>query len=116
MSAALCMAGLFPPQGHQIWNPNVNWQPVPIHTVAKAPDHLFYPWTECERFNDTWDKVENSAEMKLMLAKNKTLLNYLSAKTGDKLKTLNDCYPLYDRLSVGRSKSDWYVSILSNWH
>ena len=36
MSAEAHLAGLFPPQGDQIWHENLTqWQPVPIHTVPK---------------------------------------------------------------------------------
>ena len=26
------LAGLYPPQGFQQWDPQINWQPIPVHT------------------------------------------------------------------------------------
>lgn len=40
MSAACCLAGLYPPQGEQVWNPEINWQPIPIHTVPRNLDKV----------------------------------------------------------------------------
>lgn len=37
MSAEANLAGLYPPKGQQVFNPNITWQPIPVHTV---PDHM----------------------------------------------------------------------------
>ena len=37
-SAALVMAGLYPPQERWNWSKDLNWQPFPIHTVPKNED------------------------------------------------------------------------------
>lgn len=33
MSAAAVLVGLIPPTAAQLWNENINWQPIPIHTI-----------------------------------------------------------------------------------
>uniref|UniRef100_A0A2K5Q0G6 Lysosomal acid phosphatase n=1 Tax=Cebus imitator TaxID=2715852 RepID=A0A2K5Q0G6_CEBIM len=38
MSAEANLAGLFPPNGMQRFNPNISWQPIPVHTVPMAED------------------------------------------------------------------------------
>uniref|UniRef100_A0A8C6T5U3 Lysosomal acid phosphatase n=1 Tax=Neogobius melanostomus TaxID=47308 RepID=A0A8C6T5U3_9GOBI len=38
MSAEANLAGLYPPSGSQVFNPNVKWQPVPVHTVPMAEE------------------------------------------------------------------------------
>uniref|UniRef100_A0A670JLI6 acid phosphatase n=1 Tax=Podarcis muralis TaxID=64176 RepID=A0A670JLI6_PODMU len=38
MSAEANLAGLFPPKGNQIWNKEILWQPIPVHTVPRSDD------------------------------------------------------------------------------
>ena len=40
MSAESNLAGLFPPQGAQVWNDKLLWEPVPVHTVPQESDHV----------------------------------------------------------------------------
>uniref|UniRef100_A0A674JGS7 acid phosphatase n=1 Tax=Terrapene triunguis TaxID=2587831 RepID=A0A674JGS7_9SAUR len=40
MSAQVYLAGLFPPVGNQIWNPQIRWQPIPFRTVPLLKDHF----------------------------------------------------------------------------
>uniref|UniRef100_A0A2I3M935 acid phosphatase n=1 Tax=Papio anubis TaxID=9555 RepID=A0A2I3M935_PAPAN len=41
MSAMTNLAALFPPEGVSIWNPNLLWQPIPVHTVPLSEDQDF---------------------------------------------------------------------------
>ena len=33
-------SGLFPPAGPQVWDPQLPWQPVPVHTVPLDQEYL----------------------------------------------------------------------------
>ncbi|GAB6033429.1 hypothetical protein CHUAL_013315 [Chamberlinius hualienensis] len=41
MTAACCMAGLFPPTEQSKFIPSLNWQPIPIHSERKENDPLY---------------------------------------------------------------------------
>lgn len=40
MTALTAMAGLYPPEPEQRWNPTLNWQPVPYNTPPRDEDDV----------------------------------------------------------------------------
>lgn len=46
MSLQLVLSSLYPPKKDQIWNENLNWQPIPIVYIPKVFDILMIP-EEC---------------------------------------------------------------------
>ncbi|KYO43351.1 hypothetical protein Y1Q_0017628 [Alligator mississippiensis] len=42
MSAQATLAGLYPLDSGQAWNPKILWQPIPVHTVPLSHDHMAY--------------------------------------------------------------------------
>uniref|UniRef100_A0A1B6JV14 acid phosphatase n=1 Tax=Homalodisca liturata TaxID=320908 RepID=A0A1B6JV14_9HEMI len=49
-SAATLLAGLYPPQAHQLWNPEIPWQPVPIYPNLLDKALLTLDPTKCPRY------------------------------------------------------------------
>ena len=47
MSAESNLAGLYPPVKR--WNADINWQPIPVHTVPQSEDALLSSHAECPR-------------------------------------------------------------------
>uniref|UniRef100_A0A8D0C2I9 acid phosphatase n=1 Tax=Salvator merianae TaxID=96440 RepID=A0A8D0C2I9_SALMN len=58
MSAQANLAGLFPPTGDQIWNPDLHWQPIPVHVVPKEKDPSVHNYTLPE-----WATAEVQAKL-----------------------------------------------------
>jgi len=40
MSAELCLAGLYPTENGTLWNAELQWQPVPLHTIEAKQDNV----------------------------------------------------------------------------
>lgn len=126
MSAAACMAGLFPPSDNQIWNSKLNWQPVPvfnkqhkrehfnwkfhkfrefqIHTEPRHEDVSLAPEKQCDRYEYEMIEYTNSSEYKSIFEKNKLLIKYLEENSGEMLHSLKSVFSLYDQLYIEQLK------------
>lgn len=61
MSAEVNLAGLFPPNGSQIFNPDLKWQPIPIHTVPEDEERLLaFPVENCPRYQELMNETIKS--------------------------------------------------------
>ncbi|KAK1332440.1 hypothetical protein QTO34_007116 [Cnephaeus nilssonii] len=68
MSAMTNLAALFPPEGISLWNPNLPWQPIPVHTVPLVEDRLlFLPFRNCPRFQELESETLKSEEFQKRL-------------------------------------------------
>jgi hypothetical protein len=46
MTVLSVLAGLYPPDSSDRFHADVNWQPIPIHTIPPADDHVNYKYSE----------------------------------------------------------------------
>uniref|UniRef100_A0A8C3PCJ5 acid phosphatase n=1 Tax=Chrysemys picta bellii TaxID=8478 RepID=A0A8C3PCJ5_CHRPI len=61
MSAQVYLAGLFPPVGNQIWNPQILWQPIPVRIMPPSKDHiLHFPSSNCPCFDELQNETLTS--------------------------------------------------------
>ena len=97
-SAQSNLAALYAPKDWQVWDSNLNWQPVPIHTIPADEDHfLDVPMESCPRFEKIDLDFHNSHEYQEY---NKTIwpfLEQLSKFTGAFLTLDNNSF-IYDNL------------------
>ncbi|KAK7867403.1 hypothetical protein R5R35_003832 [Gryllus longicercus] len=102
MSALLELAGLWPPQGDQRWNPSLNWQPIPVHSVPVPEDHLLLGYSPCPGYYEKRDAVLASDEVKSQLeALNATILyEVLTNITGLQIANPDDLQSLYSTLTA----------------
>nr|XP_013015432.1 prostatic acid phosphatase [Cavia porcellus] len=83
MSAMVNLAALFAPGGSSIWNPNLLWQPIPVHTVAASEDRLLYmPFKNCPRFQELESETLKSEEFQKRIQPYQDFINTLPTLSG----------------------------------
>ncbi|KAJ8413117.1 hypothetical protein AAFF_G00106990 [Aldrovandia affinis] len=106
MSAEANLAGMYPPTGSQVFNPNLNWQPIPVHTVPLDEDKLLeVPLSPCPLYDHLLEETRhtevylNTAQFyKVVASSQMEFLEMLQNKTGLKNITLDSAWSLYDTL------------------
>nr|XP_018904537.1 PREDICTED: prostatic acid phosphatase-like isoform X2 [Bemisia tabaci] len=83
MSAQLLLAGLYPPEGIQKWNPDLPWQPVPVHTLPPECDQLVKVTSHCPLLAE--ERKKRNHRQTDAIAGNKEFIAYLTQKTGVKI-------------------------------
>ncbi|XP_063800708.1 lysosomal acid phosphatase [Pseudophryne corroboree] len=87
MSAEANLAGLYPPAGSQVFQPNITWQPIPVHTVPDAEERLLkFPVLPCPKYLKLQEETRQSPEYVKTTKDNKDFLRMVANETG-----LSDC-------------------------
>lgn len=53
-SALIFAAGMFPPSEDEVWNKDLNWQPIAVHTIPLNDDYLLFSNLSCPRFDQLY--------------------------------------------------------------
>lgn len=110
MSAAAALAGLFPPTGTEVWNRNIGWQPISIHTIPEEDDFLLAIRNQCDRYDYLMNKyVLTQSEYIDLFNEHKQLLKFLEIKSGKSLATITSILLMYSALHIEELKSYPYV-------
>lgn len=88
MSIAHNLAGMFPPTKKQVWNESLMWSAVPIHTVPEDMDYVLAMKKPCPLYEHAYEKYKKSDEIKSILKKHKSLLEYLEENSGKKIRKI----------------------------
>lgn len=87
MSAESNLAGLYPPEGAQIFQPNISWQPIPVHTVPDCEERLLkFPILPCPKYLKLQEETRHSPEYVNKTRDNMDFLQMVANNTG-----LADC-------------------------
>ncbi|XP_069504818.1 prostatic acid phosphatase-like [Ambystoma mexicanum] len=101
MSAQANLAGLYPPSGEQIWNPNITWQPIPVHTVPLAEEQLLeFPYY-CPRYKALTKETLSSSQFLDLIKPYEDFIKSMSTNTGysvDSLVNGGKLWMVYDAL------------------
>lgn len=105
MSALSNLAGLYPPQGTDIWDNNIAWQPIPVHTVPEREDYILASKKSCPAYEYAYSAMKNSPEFQKYDERFTYLYAYLTKWTGREVDTLE---------SVQRINNTLYIEGLYN--
>ncbi|XP_075990945.1 prostatic acid phosphatase-like isoform X2 [Anticarsia gemmatalis] len=111
MSVQANLAGLYPPTGSSVWNSELMWQPIPVHTVPEDQDEILAMKKPCPAYDKEYDRLTHSKSYKDRLRTYQRLMDYLSAYTGMEVKTYYDICDLYSTLYI----ESLYNFTLPNW-
>ncbi|NWI15316.1 PPAL phosphatase, partial [Crypturellus soui] len=99
MSAEANLAGLYPPDAQERFNPNISWQPIPVHTVPEAGERLLkFPLTHCPRYEQLQNETRDSAEYTNKTRDNLQFLQMVANETGIRDVSLESVWSVYDTL------------------
>ncbi|CAG4962078.1 unnamed protein product [Parnassius apollo] len=111
MSAQANLAGMFPPTGKSVWNEDLLWQPIPVHTKPERDDELLAMKKNCIAYNKEKEQYLNSKAYKDRLSKYQNLMDYLTTYTGKEIRDYEDMKDIYSNLFI----EDLYNFTLPNW-
>lgn len=100
MSALSNLAGLFAPTPDQEFNPNIQWQPIPVHTIPERMDHVLAAKKRCAAYDFSLKKYKNSAEFKKLNKQFHSLYTYLTEMSGRKVDSFTTVQNLYNNLYI----------------
>lgn len=80
-SAQANLAGLYAPLGNQIWNPDLLWQPIPVHSVPAADDWLVLG-TTCPLYTQATNNLDTTPEFIKIHNDSVPMINYIMKHSG----------------------------------
>lgn len=91
---------MFPPKGPQIWNEQLQWQPIAVHSIPKQFDHYIIAEKACARYLKARSEYGRSPEIQAMIDENKDLFEYVEKHTGTPIRTIEQFKDIYEILDV----------------
>ncbi|KAK0130793.1 Lysosomal acid phosphatase [Merluccius polli] len=83
MSAEANLAALYSPSGRQIFNPDLKWQPIPVHTVPQDQETLLsFPMGNCPRYNQLMVETKHCPAFLNVTAEYSDFIHLVQNKTG----------------------------------
>lgn len=82
-SAEANLAGLYQPHGNQVWNADLLWRPIPVHTVSLDDDWLIGETVPaCPVFYDIAESLFTTDEFLQLLDEHRDFIEYTSEMSG----------------------------------
>lgn len=100
MSAMSNLAGFYPPKGKDVWNEELSWQPIPVHTIPEKLDDLLAAKKSCPVYDFELKKLYKSPEFKAFNQKFKPIYKYLTEHAGKEVNSLQSVQNIYSCLHI----------------
>lgn len=113
MSALANLAGLFPPRTQEeSWNNEINWQPIPVHTIPHLLDYVLSGGKECLKYEVAYKEyMKKSKEVQRIYTEYAHLFTYWSRMTGANISTIPQVNDLYDTIKIEKKYKKKFVKI-----
>nr|CAD7266968.1 unnamed protein product [Timema shepardi] len=114
MSAQLVLAGLYPARGTQVWNPSLDWQPIPVHSTNPGQDNLIRMDAPCPAYSKEYELAINSSVIQNFTQEHADVFRTLNeqgwpATRIDQIQGVYDSFKIEERR--GLILPDWATSI-----
>lgn len=103
MSAQVVLAGLYPPTGPQEWNPDLKWQPIPVHSTPRHLDEVIIAKKPCLRKEQELEKAYKSPSIAELDRENADLYKYLQLHSGKHIDNATAVEYLFNTLDIENS-------------
>ncbi|KAJ8951125.1 hypothetical protein NQ318_021569 [Aromia moschata] len=100
MSAEANLAGLYPPVSKEIWDPDIKWQPIPVHTAPETEDAMVAGKKPCPKYDLLQKQLFKTNYFRNISHINHDLYAYLTKYTGETISTLESLEFLYNTLLI----------------
>ncbi|XP_037947770.1 prostatic acid phosphatase-like [Teleopsis dalmanni] len=111
MSALSNLAGLYPPTDSQIWNKDISWQPIPVHTTPEQFDEVLAGKAPCPAYDYALSALLNSPKFQELNDRYGYLFNYLTKYTGRIIDSLEGVQRINNTLYIeslyNRTLPEW---------
>ncbi|KAK9886479.1 hypothetical protein WA026_016762 [Henosepilachna vigintioctopunctata] len=118
MSAAVNLAGLYPPVNSQVWNSEIKWMPIPIHSLPAKDDGLLKMGKACPEFELKYKRLLRNENFTKIDQSNAELYQFLSENLGKKIERFSDIELHYDTMRIEAEHHlklpEWTNKVLSN--
>lgn len=100
MSAASDLAGLYPPVGKDVWDKDLSWQPIPIHSIPEKLDAVLAAKKPCKKHKYLLKRLFQTEYFRNISHLNHDLYAFLSRYSGDSISSLEKISYLYNTLKI----------------
>lgn len=100
MSAECVAAGLFPPSGDEVWNENLKWQPIPVHTIDFDKDNLLSSRVKCSAYHKFEKECNHDERIAGIVEQHRGFIQSLEYHSGQELPDAHELSKFFDILQV----------------